>query len=80
MNIKIITQVTFLVFGLMSISFGLLLIFSRRFFLYWQNKFWKEKNNEHNGHSAQLYNKYTRGIFQIVIGLIFIYFALQING
>jgi hypothetical protein len=72
----ILFQYTLAVLGGASFVFGLLLVGSESFFTFWQDRYWKEKNNEHLQNSHVFYNRYTRGVFQIAIGLTFIYLAL----
>jgi hypothetical protein len=72
----IFVQFGFVIFGIANLIFGLLLLFSTRFFNFWQNRYWQEKDGAHKTKEGVYYNKYMRGLLSVFVGLVCIYFAL----
>ena len=58
--------ITVLVSGVGFFCYGLLLLFNSRFLEYMEKEIWREKNIE----DARHYNKYVRGIKNLITGII----------
>jgi hypothetical protein len=77
MELKIVlVRLGFFAFGLLNLAFGALLIWSPSFFRYWENKFWRERNDAHRSREKILYNKYVTGVVSLFIAVVCLYYAI----
>ena len=72
-----LVRLGFFAFGLLNLI-GMLLIPSRPFFNYWQDRFWKEKNDAHKTKEGVFYNKYVTGALDIFTGIVCLYYAIVV--
>jgi len=72
----LLARIGFLAFGLLNLVFGTLLLCSISFFIFWENKFWKEKHEAHKSKESFFYNKYVTGAVNVFIGIVCIYYAV----
>ncbi len=74
-----IAPLGFIFLGLLFFIWALYMLSSKRFYLWWQNRYWKEPNNKHLTHDSQSYNLVTNigalmlGITFIVVGIVTLY-------
>jgi hypothetical protein len=72
----LLVRLGFLAFGLLNVVFGVLLLGSSSFFHYWQDRFWKEKDDAHKTKERVFYNKYVTGAVSVFIGIVCLYYAV----
>jgi hypothetical protein len=63
----------FIFIGIVIFVWGFLIVASPQFFKYWQDSYWKEKNNEHLKPDHQFNNKWLRGFSALFAGASMIY-------
>lgn len=66
-------QYVFLFIGAAFFVWGSLIVGSDKFFIYWQNRYWQEKNNHHNSTRSVFYNRYVTGLSTLLLGIGIIY-------
>ena len=68
--------------ALLSIPFlgwGLMILFSDKYFLRWQNTAWREEGSKQWSSENVKFNRYGRGLRAIIIGAGLVYIALFLN-
>lgn len=66
----------FLVISIVSIFWGARITFSNKYFTYWQNKFWKEKNNSQWSTESVKVNRWGTGFGALIFGIALAYFVI----
>ncbi len=66
----------FLLIGLICLIWGFRITFSIQYFTYWQNKYWKEKNNNQWSEKSQKINRLGTGLGAFLFGIGLIYLVL----
>ena len=74
----IFVQFAFLIFGIINFVVGILLIGSDPFVKFWENRYWQQDNGGHKKKETRFYNRYTSGVFHVLVGLIFIHSAIYV--
>lgn len=70
---SIILQYAFLWLGVMFFVWGTFIVGSDKFFHFWENRYWKEKNNSHKERGSVFYNRYVTGLGTLLMGAGLIY-------
>lgn len=73
----ILSSYLFLLLGGIMFVWALLIIFSNKFFTWWQDRYWKEENSHHLSVQSIVYNRYGTGIGMLVLSIVIIYSALS---
>lgn len=69
-------KIGLLVISANFIFWGARIVFSDQYFNYWQNKYWKEKNNHQWSASSVAVNRWATGLGSLLFGIAMTYIVL----
>ena len=71
-----LVKITFAAISLLCIVWGSLITFSDSYFRYWQNIYWREKNDHQWSDKSQKMNRVGTGFGVLIFGIALLYFSL----
>jgi hypothetical protein len=75
----LIAKLLVALFSIPFLGWGLMILFSDKYFARWQNTAWKERDSKQWSPENAKFNRYGRGLRAIIIGAGLLYIALFLN-
>ena len=75
----LIIKILIALLGIPFLGWGLMIMFSDKYFSRWQNTWWREEDNKQWTPENVKFNRYGRGLRAIIIGAGLVYIALFLN-
>lgn len=69
-------RIAFFLISAACVLWGALIVFSEKYFSYWQNRYWKERNDGQWSETSIKANRLGTGLGSLIFGLALAYFAL----
>lgn len=70
-------KIGLLFLAVVSIVWGGRIVFSDKYFTYWQNNFWQEKNGHQWSSESVKVNRWGAGFGALVFGIMVVYFVIS---